>query len=171
MNLDQFAPRCILSVPRQFTHGLVGSFAATVVHLAVALERTVEDLTRTVQVQHDVLGGVPRIYQHRPERQLLDGQCIVEHLPHVGELGLAVDVRCVDAPVDDPIALGSRVHVQAIDDTDALDQVVRVTSVLQAYQINLVRMVLVQNGVVKHDVAIGIGFNLILGLLPGNRRR
>ncbi|MCW5235798.1 hypothetical protein D5047_05580 [Verminephrobacter eiseniae] len=61
--------------------------------------------------------------------------------------------------------------MQAIDDTDALDQVVRVTAVLQAYKIHLVRMVLAQDGVVKHDAAIGIGFNLILGLPPGNRRR
>ncbi|MCW5294501.1 hypothetical protein D8B34_26745 [Verminephrobacter eiseniae] len=37
----------------------------------------------------------------------------------------------------------------------------RIAAVLQADQINLVRMVLVQVGVVKHNVAIGIGFHLI----------
>ena len=166
MDFDQLSLLSVLSAPLQVRHCFVGRLAATVIDLPVALDRAVKHLVRTVQVHHQVLGGVPGVHQHHPKWQLLHMQRLIEHLLHVRELGLRVGVWRVHPPVNDPVALGLGIHIQAVDHTNAFDQAMCVTAVLQLYQLNLVRMILVGNAVIKDKKSIDVVFNDILYLFP-----
>ena len=168
MYFDQLPRDVVLSAPPQVVHRPVGCFGAAVVDLAVALERAVEDLVGPVYMQHQVLGGIPGVHQYNPERQLLGVQCVIKHFLHVREFGLGVVFRVKDTPIDDPVALGFGVDIQAVDDTDSLDQSMRVAAILQSNHFYFVRMVLVRDAVVKYKKCIRICFNDALHLLPDN---
>ena len=73
-----------------------------------------------------------------------------------------------DTPIDDPVTLGFGVDIQAVDDTDSLDQSMRVAAILQSNHFYFVRMVLVRDAVVKYEKCIRICFNDALHLLPDN---
>ena len=86
MYFDQFPRDVVLDAPLQIAQRPVGSPATTVIDSAIALEGTVEDLARPVQMQHQILGGVPGVHQYNPKRQLLDLNGLIEHFLHVREL-------------------------------------------------------------------------------------
>ena len=171
MYFDQLPLDVVLDAPLQIAHRPVGSLATTVIDSAIALEGTVEDLARPMQMQHQILGGVPSVHQYTPKRQLLDLNGLIEHFLHVRELGLGVVFRVKDTPVNDPIALCFGVDIQTVDDADALDQPMRITAILQPHHFYFVRMVLVPDAVVKHKKCIRIGFNDAFHLLPDYFRR
>ena len=171
MYFDQLPRDVVLHAPLQIAHRPVGSLATAVIDSAIALEGTVEDLVRPMQMQHQILGGVPGVHQYNPKRQPLDLNGLFEHFLHVRELGLGVAFRVKDTPVDDPIALCFGVDIQAVDDADSLDQPMRITAVLQPHHFYFVRMVLVRDAVVKYKKCIRIGFNDAFHLLPDYFRR
>ena len=171
MYFDQLPCDVVLGVPSQVAYRPVGILATTVIDSAIALEGTVEDLVRPMQMQHQILGGVPGVHQYNPKRQHLDLNGLIEHFLHVRELGLSVAFRVKDTPVEDPIALCFGVDIQAVDDADSLDQPMRITAILQPHHFYFVRMVLVRDAVVKHKKCIRIGFNDAFHLLPDYFRR
>lgn len=144
MDFYQLSLLSVLSAPLQVIHRRIARLAAAVIDLAVALDRAVKHLVRTVQMDHQVLGGVPGVHQHHPKWQLLHMQRIIEHLLHVCELGLVVVVRRVHPPVDDSVALDLGVYIQAVDHANAFDQAMCVPAVLQLYQFNFVGMIFVR---------------------------
>ena len=88
-----------------------GALAPAVVQLPVGFERAVEQFSAPVDEHHQIFGGIPGIHQHGSERQLLGFEGVVEHVPHVVELGFAVAVGVVHPPFDDPMLAG----VQQVD--------------------------------------------------------
>jgi len=88
------------------------------------------------------------------ERQLFVFEGVVEHVPHVVELGLAVRVGVVGAPVDDPVLAGVEVDIQAVDDADALDNAVFVAAILAADEFYVERVALVQHRVVEYQAGV-----------------
>ena len=64
-----------------------------------------------------------------------------------------------------------RIDVQAIDHSDALDQSMGIATVLQAHQIDMVRMVLVDDGVIEDQAAIGRSNQISLDVFPDQTRR
>ena len=131
MYFDQLPCDVVLGVPSQVAYRPVGILATTVIDSAIAPEGTVEDLVRPMQMQHQILGGVPGVHQYNPKRQPLDFNGLIEHFLHVRELGLGVVFRVKDPPVNDPTALCFGVDIQTVDDTDSLDQPTRITAILQ----------------------------------------
>jgi len=105
-------------------------------------------------VQHDLLAGVPGVHQDGAERQPFLQEGVVEHVPHLVELGLAVRVGVVGAPVDHPVLAGVEVDIQAVDDADALDNAVFVAAVLTADEFYVERVALVQHSVVENQVGV-----------------
>ncbi len=150
MYFDQLPRDFVLDAPLQIAHRPVGILATSVIDSAIAVEGTVEDLVRPMQMQPQLLGGVPGVYQYNPKRQPLDLNGVIEHFLHVRELGLGVAFRVKDTPVDDPIALCFELDIQAVDDADSLDQPIRITAILQPHHFYFVRMVLVRDAVVTH---------------------
>jgi len=154
VDFNRFAAQHLVVVPAHAGNGLVGVFALAVVHQPVAFERAVKYFACPVDVQHDLLGGVPGVHQHAVERQLFVFEGIVEHVPHVVELGLAVRVGVVDAPIDDPVLAGVEVDIQAVDDADALDDAVFVAAILTADEFYVERVALVQHRVVEYQAGV-----------------
>lgn len=171
MHLDELAVSRTLIAPLQSTDGLVGSLCLAVIDETIALERAVKNLAGTVDMDHQLFGGVPRVHQHHAKRQLLARHGIVEHLLNVLELGLLVSLRGEDAPVDDPVATALGVDVQAVDHADALDQSVGIAAVLPTHQLDGMGVVLVRDAVVEQQECVRIIFNGFLDLFPDDGRR
>ena len=171
VHLDELAVRGGLVAPLQVADRLIGLLRLAVIDQSVALEWAVEDLAGSVDVHHQLCGGVPGVHQHHAERQLLDRDGLVEHLLDVLQLGLVVALRIKDPPVDDPVVPALGVHVQAVDHADALDQGVCIAAVLSAHQFDLVGGVLVRDAVVEQQKSIRILLDVFLCVLPDDRRR
>ena len=148
------AAQQLIVEPCQLGNWLVGVLSAAFIHLAVGLERAIKQLSGPVDVHHQILGGVPGVHQHGAERQLLGFEGVVEHVPHVVELGLAVAAGVVHPPVDDPMLAGVKVGIQAIDHANALHDAVLVAAVLAAHQFHLEGVALVQHGVVEDQAGV-----------------
>ena len=138
MNFDQLAFGLIFVTPTQCADGLIGQLTTTVIDLAVALERTVKSLSRAMHMQHQILRGVPGVHQHAAKWHLLDLSCIIKHVLHVRELRFGIAVWCVHTPIHDPVAMRLGVDVQAVDNTNAFNQSVRIAAVLQSNQLDFV---------------------------------
>ncbi len=134
-----------MSTALQVVYRFVAFNAAAVVYLAIALEWAIKELSRTMNVQHQALSGVPGVNQLHPKRQLFRVERVIEHLLHVHELGLVVVVGRVNSPIDNPVTLGYWIYIQAVDNTDSFNQSMRVTAVLQTHDFNFVRMFFVRD--------------------------
>jgi hypothetical protein len=123
-------------------------------------------LAQRVHQQHQLLRCVPGVEEHALKGQRLVADRVDQHLAHMIELGLAVLLGREQSVVDGPILTGIGVDVQAVHQTNTFDEAVSVATVLPTYKLDMVRMVLVQDRVVKHDAAVRRGDDISLGMLP-----
>lgn len=82
---------------------------------------------------------------------------VVEHLPEVVELGLAVRVRVVDPPVDNPVVAGVEVDEQAVDHADAFDHHVFVAAIhwrRTSHEFYFKRVAFVEDAAVDYQAGI-----------------
>ena len=102
VDFDGFAPSPTRpgSSPRHQSAGRASG--AGVIDLPVGFQRTVVDLAEGLDEQHQILGRIPTVHQHRLEGQALLVNHIGQHLMDMVELGLAIAVRVVEAEVDEP---------------------------------------------------------------------
>ena len=128
--------------------------------MAIALEWAVVNLVQGIDEQHDVLRGIPSIHEKGMKGQLLVINDLAKHVLHMIELGLAVAFGIVDEVTDHPVLAALGIHVHATDQANALNETVRVAAILQPYHLDAVREVLVQYGVIEHDIAMGRGLDL-----------
>lgn len=166
VDLDPFAVLEFVRIPTQAVHRAIRRLPFAVIHAPVGLDGAVELLAHPIHQQHQVLGGVPGVEQHAVKRQVLAGNGAHQHVLNMVQLGLAVLLRGKDPIVDGPILAGLGIDVDAIHQADTLDQAVGVATVLPPYQFDMVRVILVEDGVVKHDAAPGANDDFALGMLP-----
>ena len=121
-----------------------------------------------MDVQHQVLGGVPRVHQCSAKGELLDVQRVIKHFLHVHQLGFVIPVWVKNSPINDPVALSFRANIQTVDDANAFNQPMSVTAVLQSHQFNFVRMILIRNAVIENQKTIRVMFNYFANLFPYN---
>ena len=95
---------------------------------------------------------------------------VVEHLPQVVELGLAVGVRVEDPPVDNPVFAGVEVDVQAVDHADTFDYPVFVAAILAAHELYFERVAFVEDAVVDYQAGILVVTAGVLDQQPDDRR-
>ena len=164
--VDVLARKLILGAPGERVHPVVVAPLPGLIDEAVALEGAVVEFLERLDVEHQPLRGVPTVHQHGLEVELLVMHQVVEHLLDVVELGLVVAAGIVDAVVDDPELLRCGVDIDAVDDPDAPDHRLGVAAVLTAYQIDVLRVGLVQHRVIKDDVARLTGHDLAAHVLP-----
>lgn len=79
---------------------------------------------------------------------------------------LAVPLRVIKPVVDDPVLPAVGVNVQAIDHPDAFDQPVGVATVLKPSQINMMDVILVDDGVIENETTIGGGNDIAFDVFP-----
>jgi len=90
---------------------------------------------------------------------------------HVTELGFAVALGIEETIVQRPVLPAARVDVQTIDHPDALDQAVSVPAALQTHQFDAVRVISIQNRIVKGDAAPRGKHDIAFDVLPDHARR
>ena len=91
-----------------------------IIYLAIIFERTVVDFLVFLNRQHDFLGGIPTIYQHGPELQLLLVNTIQEHFLHMIEFCLAIPSWIVNSIIDDPKLIQLRIDIHTSHNAYAL---------------------------------------------------
>ena len=171
VNLDSLALQDVVRLPVQVLRQAVGLLATGVIDQAVGLDRADEGQLECVDEDHHVLGRVPGVHEHRLGWQGLLGQGSCEHLAHMVELALAVPLGVVQTVVDDPVLPVVGVDVQAVDHPDALDQAMSVATVLQPHQIDMMGMILVDDGVIENQTTTGRCDHIGLDVLPNQARR
>ena len=169
-DLDDFSMPSLRILPRQGIDPPVRRAPARIIHLPIALERTVVRLALGFDKQHQVFGGVPRIHQHGAKWQRLVMVGIAQHLLHMIELGLAIAVRIVNAVINDPMLLRLRINIHAGHHANALDDAMRIATVLAPYQFNLMRKILVNDRIVKHNVSLDRNLDRIAHVVPYQAR-
>src|SRR5450759_305748 len=102
-DLDQFALFQLSLAPTERLDASVRLLSPTLVHQAIALERTVEELaaTHSSYLNHHLFGGVPSVHQHRLKWQLAAlGRS--KHLSNMVQFALTIGIRVEDAVVNHP---------------------------------------------------------------------
>jgi len=67
---------------------------------------------------------------------------------HMVESGFSITIRVEDPIVHGPIMTAVWVDIQAVDQCDALDQTMNVSTVLLFDQLNIMRVVFIKNGII-----------------------
>lgn len=171
VDFDVLAMKDVMSGPNQVLRQAVGSLAAGVIDKTVGLDRADEGQLESVNEDHHVFGRVPGVHEHRLGGQHLLGQGTGEHFAHMVELAFAIPIGVVQTVVDDPVLPAVGVNVQAIDHADAFDQTVGVAAVLQPHQIDMVRVVFVDDRVVKDQATTGRSDDIGFDVLPNQTGR
>lgn len=171
VNLDGLAAKNVLWAPSQILGQTVGPLASGIIDQTVGLDRADEGQLQGINEDHHVLGRVPSVHEHRLGGQSLLGQGPCKHLAHMVKLAFSVPLGVVQAVVDDPVLAAIGIDIQAIDHSNSLDQSMGVSTVLQAHQIDMMRMILVDNGVIEDQAAIGRSNQISLDVFPDQARR
>lgn len=166
LDLDQLAVCQLLLRPSQRIGTAVLALAATVVELAIVLQGAVVDLAERLDEQHQILGDVPAIDQHAVEGDGLGSHQGDQHVVHMVQLALTVSIGVVQAVVHDPVLPAVRIDVQTVHHAGALDQAMCIATVLASHQLDIVRVVLVQNRIVKDDAAAWRRDDIALNVFP-----
>ena len=171
VNLGGLTVQNVVRLPVQVLWEAVGALACGVIDQTVGLDRADEGQLQSVDEDHHVLGRIPGVHEHRAGGQGFLGQGPCEHLAHMVELAFTVPLGVVQTVVDDPVLATLGVDVQAIDHADAFDQSVGVAAVLQPHQIDMMGMVLVDDGVIEDQTTLGRGDDIALDVFPDQTRR
>src|SRR5438105_7294046 len=170
LDLDQLATLQLGFAPTQRLNASVGFCSATVVHQTVALERAVENLACSGDLQHHLFGSIPGVHEYRPERQFAVSRHR-KHLPHMVQLALAIGIRVEDAVVYHPKLLGGRIDVHAGDQPNASYHALLVAAPLPTHHLDGGSEAVVKHGVIENQACPIVKHKLWLGLLPQQARR
>jgi hypothetical protein len=170
-DLDPFAHHPLLGAPIKDVHPLVGPHAARIIDLAIILERAVVHFPERLNIQHQIFGGIPSVHQDSMERKLFVEHEVVEHVSYMVEFGLAITVGIIDAIVDEPELVGLRIDVDTGHDPNPFDHGAGVATILPPDQLDDKRVVLIEDSIVKNDVAPRCGDHILNNIFPDQARR
>ena len=171
VNLDGLAMKDVLRAPSQILGLAVRIFSARIIDQSIGFDRANERQLERVDQDHQIFGRVPRVHQHRPQWQALLRQGPCEHFTHMIELAFAVPFGIKQTIIDDPILAALGVDIQTIDHSNAFDQSVGVATVLEPNQIDMMRVILVDDGVVEDETTIGRSHDITLDVFPNQAGR
>jgi len=166
LDVEGFAMLLVVVSPRQAINALVGPFLMAVIDQAIVFQWAVIDLVQALDVQHQLTLGIPCVHQHPTKRQFLVIQCVVKHLTHMIQFGLAVVVWVINSIVDDPELVKLRIDVHTGHDPNAFDQTVRIAAVLPPHDLDLERTIMIQHRIIKRHVAHRATHHLPFDVLP-----
>ena len=79
---------------------------------------------------------------------------------------LAITFGIIDSIVNQPELIRIRIDIDAADNTNALDHLFGIATVLATHQINRERMTFVEHRIVKEYIAIDVCLDLRFRVLP-----
>lgn len=164
-DLDQLASLQVSLAPTQLLDTPVLCFSPTIVHQAIALKWTVEDLAHCSYLHHYLFGGVPSVHQHCLEWQLTP-LCHRKHLPNMVQFALTIGIRVEDAVVNYPELLCLGVDIHTCDQPDASDYALFVAAPLTTHHLDVGPETVVQHCVVENHMPLWVRCNGRLHLFP-----
>ena len=96
---------------------------------------------------------------------------VAQHLLDMVELRLAIVLRGIDPIVNHPELVQFRVDIDTGDHPDTLDDRFLVAAPLSSYQFDIVTMAFVEHRVIKDDVGIFTGDELVFDVVEDQLRR
>ena len=124
----------------------------TIADQPIRFQRAEETLVRRTELKHQGFGGTPTIHPHGSEHQAFVPDGMSKHI-HSGFL-FAIRVGSVNAIVNDPKAVERRIDINTGHKPDAFDDLTCVSAPLTTHRLDVERMTLIQDRVVKEQVAV-----------------
>jgi hypothetical protein len=165
-DFDDFAMLFLGFCPFKTVHTLVSFCASRIIDLAIILEWTVVKLVQPINREHHFFRSVPTIHQNSPKRQLFLIDAVEQHFMYVIQLSFAIAIRIINAIVNDPELVYLRIDVHTGNDTDALDDLMGIATVLASNQVDVSGKILVNHGVIENNETVWRGYHLTFDILP-----
>src|SRR4030066_2568750 len=171
LDLHDFAALLFFFGPFQRIHSAIGQSAARIIYLTIVFEwAVIYLLQRFFNKEHHILRRIPAIHQHSIECNPLLVHTIGQHLMQMIQLRLAISIGIVDPIINNPKLVRRWVDIHTSHYTDPFDHATCIPAILSLNQLNLVRIVLVNHRIVKHDISVGILHHSSFHVFPNQVR-